>query len=94
MNLAGEKGKVQKKTNKDNAPKSIEIPLPQTYEEALDIIHRFEAAGKDEEMIKDSVAFHAFRNQGSLLDEKWNGSEDDERLAWVTEGALFTLHIC
>lgn len=86
LNLADESSsKIEKK--KATAP-IVEIPLPQTYDEAWDIVHRFEQGAPIDERISDSVAHHALKGTGSLRDEPWSGSEDDERLAYVTEGEI------
>ncbi|KAL8286802.1 hypothetical protein RQP46_004330 [Phenoliferia psychrophenolica] len=84
LNLSTESdSKVSQK--KKEAPKTIAIPLPLSYQEAWETIHKFEKGDEVDEAISDSVGHHALQGTGSLLDEKWSGSEDDERLAYVTE---------
>lgn len=55
------------------------------YDEAWEIVRRFEGADQVDEEISDSVAHHSQAGQGSLLDEKWVGTEDSERQAYVSE---------
>lgn len=59
--------------------------MPETYEEAEQIVQRFEQADSIDEKISDSVAHHAQKGTGSLFDEKWSGDEASERNAYVTE---------
>ncbi|ORY72756.1 phospholipase D/nuclease [Leucosporidium creatinivorum] len=76
-----------KKDKDKNAPPTVTIPLPQGYEEAWDIIRRFERGDEVREKIADSVAHYALKRTagGSLLDEPWSGNEESERNAFVTE---------
>ena len=74
---------VNSKT-KSKAP-VVQIELPKTYDEALDIIRRFEAGAPVDHRIADSVAHHVLQSDGSLLDEPWVGSEESERAAYVQE---------
>ncbi|GAA6010322.1 hypothetical protein JCM10207_005173 [Rhodosporidiobolus poonsookiae] len=64
---------------------AVEFPLPQSYDEAWEIIRRFEAADEVREHIADSVAHHAMAGQRSLFDEVWEGDEASERNAYVSE---------
>ncbi|KAM0753544.1 phospholipase D/nuclease [Meredithblackwellia eburnea MCA 4105] len=84
LNLSSESDAKVEKSKKD-APKTIEIPLPKSYDEAWEAIHRFERGDGDGAHITDSVAHHALMDTGSLLDEPWSGTEEDERMAFVTE---------
>jgi len=63
----------------------VVIQMPDGYDEAWEQIHKFEKAAKRDIEIKDSVAHHAMKWAGSLLDEPWGGSEDSERSAYVQE---------
>lgn len=81
----GELVNMKSDTQKKEAAKMISLPLPQSYDEALDQIRRFEQAGASEPKIADSVAHHCLMNTGSLMDEPWTGTEDSERDAYVTE---------
>ncbi|GAA6040745.1 hypothetical protein JCM8097_003276 [Rhodosporidiobolus ruineniae] len=69
----------------ENANPTIKLPLPRSYDEACEIVRRFQEADEVREQISDSVAHHAMAGQGSLLDEPWTGTEESERNAWVTE---------
>ncbi|GAA5922074.1 uncharacterized protein JCM15063_003177 [Sporobolomyces koalae] len=73
------------RTKEQVAANEIKLPLPDTYEEAEQIVRRFEQADHPDEKISDSVAHHAQKGTGSLFDEKWVGSEESERNAFVTE---------
>lgn len=73
----------------DREAQTVTVDLPKTFDEAWDIIHRFEKGAEPDEVVVDSVAHHALKGTGSLLDEPWHGSEASERLAYVTEGAWF-----
>lgn len=63
----------------------VEIPLPHGYDEAWDIIHRFERADDVREQISDSFAHHADHSGGNVATEPWCGDEASERNAFVTE---------
>ncbi|GEM06560.1 phospholipase D [Rhodotorula toruloides] len=63
----------------------VEIPLPQGYDDAWDIIHRFERADDVREQISDSLAHHANHSGGNVETELWCGDEASERNAFVTE---------
>ncbi|GJN91854.1 hypothetical protein Rhopal_004878-T1 [Rhodotorula paludigena] len=63
----------------------VEVPLPPSYDEAWNLVRRFEQGDERREYIADSVAHHAHAGQGSLLDEAWSGDEVSERNAYVTE---------
>lgn len=78
-------GEKDKKEAKNAEEKTVQIELPDNYEDAWDIVHRFEKGDPVNESISDSVGHCAFRGAGSLLDEKWSGTEDSERLAFVQE---------
>ncbi|GAA5890842.1 hypothetical protein JCM6882_008832 [Rhodosporidiobolus microsporus] len=69
----------------ENKNPVIEVPLPQSYDEAWATVHRFEQGAERREEIADSVAHHSQASGRSLLDEPWSGSEDAERNAYVTE---------
>ncbi|GAA6031278.1 hypothetical protein NBRC10512_003294 [Rhodotorula toruloides] len=63
----------------------VEIPLPHGYDEAWDIVHRFERADDVREQISDSLAHHADHSGGNIATEPWCGDEASERNAFVTE---------
>ncbi|KAE8226465.1 hypothetical protein CF319_g941 [Tilletia indica] len=63
-----------------------EVKLPETIEEARDIVRRFEeAAPRDDLEVKDSIAHCLLHNQPSIVDQVWKGSAEDEKAAFVTE---------
>ncbi|GAA5896328.1 uncharacterized protein JCM6883_006870 [Sporobolomyces salmoneus] len=70
---------------KNVAKNETKTPMPDSYEEAQRIVQRFEQADDIDEKISDSVAHHAQKGTGSLFDEKWAGTEESERNAYVTE---------
>ncbi|KAG7085424.1 hypothetical protein E1B28_002985 [Marasmius oreades] len=65
-----------------------EIPIPRSEEEAKDIIRRFEEAAeqvRQDEDVADNVVQHMLMDRTQLADEKWLGTEDEEREAYVSE---------
>lgn len=68
--------------------KTETYPLPKTVNEARQIIERFEH-GSDElrsdDNVADNVVQHMLRDSTSLLDEKWAGTPEEERSAFVSE---------
>ena len=81
-------GLVVNQGTKSKAP-TVQIGLPKSYDEALDIIQRFEAGAPADHRIADSVSHHVLQSNGSLLDEPWFGSEDSERSAYVQVRPFF-----
>ena len=68
-------------TNKSEE-KGEEVPLPATAEEAREIIARFESGAegvRGDDEVADSVAQHMLSDRTSLLDEKWLGSDQEEK---------------
>ncbi|KAH7905548.1 hypothetical protein BJ138DRAFT_1130428 [Hygrophoropsis aurantiaca] len=68
--------------------KKEKVPLPATYEQAKDIIERFEQGADDirgDEDVADTVSQHMLQDRTSLQDEKWLGSEEEERDSYVSE---------
>jgi len=64
------------------------LPLPQDPREAKRIVDRFENAAQDVLggfRVSDNVGQHAMRAPGSLLDERWFGTEEEERNCYVSE---------
>lgn len=62
------------------------VSLPQTEDEARELIRRFEeAAPRSDAEVKDSIASNILAGVGSTKDEVWRGSEEDEKNAYVTE---------
>ncbi|EJT48644.1 hypothetical protein A1Q1_02371 [Trichosporon asahii var. asahii CBS 2479] len=73
-------------TNKKKTAREA-VKIPRTMAEARDIIDRFEAAGAPQgKPTEDNICQHALRTEGqTLLDEPWNGTEQEERDALVSE---------
>ncbi|KAH7921001.1 phospholipase D/nuclease [Leucogyrophana mollusca] len=68
--------------------KKEKVPLPATYEQAKDIIERFEQGADDirgDEDVADTVSQHMLQDRTNLLDEKWLGTEEEERDSYVSE---------
>lgn len=65
----------------DTKVKSEEVPLPQSADEARQIIERFQHGAdslRGDEDVADTVSQHALLDRTSLWDEKWLGTEDEE----------------
>ncbi|GAA6062083.1 hypothetical protein JCM10212_006506 [Sporobolomyces blumeae] len=73
-----------KAKDKVTAP-AVKLTIPESYAEAFELVRRFERASDVDEQISDSVAHHAQRGTGRLVDEKWAGSPESERDAFVCE---------
>lgn len=61
-----------------------EVPFPATEEEAQQIIDKFEHGAdsvRGDAEVADTVVQHMLRDQTSLLEEKWLGTEEEERSA-------------
>ncbi|KAI0708777.1 phospholipase D/nuclease [Cerioporus squamosus] len=68
--------------------KTETYPMPPTVEEAREIIDRWRNAAQElrgAEDVADNVVQHMLHDSTSLLDEKWAGTEDEERAAFVSE---------
>ncbi|KAG2355827.1 hypothetical protein BDR07DRAFT_1473986 [Suillus spraguei] len=64
------------------------VPLPASYDEAVDIVRRFEKGSDDirgDEDVSDTVSQHRLLDRTRLSDELWYGSEAEERDAYVSE---------
>ncbi|KAI0071462.1 phospholipase D/nuclease [Panus rudis PR-1116 ss-1] len=71
-----------------NELKTAKYPLPQSVEEAQQIIERFQHGAdelRSDEDVSDSVAQHMLRDQTTLYDEKWLGTPEEELFAYVSE---------
>lgn len=71
-----------------NAVKTEKYRLPQTVEEAKDLIEQFERGARglrSDENVSDNVVQHMLGDRTSLLDEVWLGTEDEEKKAFVSE---------
>ncbi|EIW52191.1 phospholipase D/nuclease [Trametes versicolor FP-101664 SS1] len=68
--------------------KTETYPLPETVEEAQDIVDRWNRAAQEirsDEDVADNVVQHMLHDRTTLLDEKWLGTEEEERNAYVSE---------
>ncbi|PSS38102.1 hypothetical protein PHLCEN_2v82 [Hermanssonia centrifuga] len=71
-----------------NDTKTETYPLPRSVDEAREIIERFEHGAdnlRSDEDVSDNVVQHMLNDRTSLLDEKWLGTEEEERNAYVSE---------
>lgn len=69
------------------------LPLPQDPQQAKRIVDRFENTAKDvlgNFRVSDNVGQHAMRAPGSLLQERWFGTEQEE-LNWCVRS--FPCHL-
>ena len=58
------------------------FPLPQDRQEARRTVDRFENAAKDSLggfQVSDNVGHHAMKGTGTLWEERWLGTEEEER---------------
>ncbi|KIJ51188.1 hypothetical protein M422DRAFT_203211 [Sphaerobolus stellatus SS14] len=73
---------------KDEQQEIVEFPLPVSEEEAIRTIKQFERGAegiRGDDEVADSVAQHMLHDRTSLLKERWLGSEEEERNAYVSE---------
>lgn len=73
---------------KKDALKTETYPLPQSVDEARELIERFEHGAdglRSDEPVADNVVQHMLQDRTSLWDEKWLGSEEEELNAYVSE---------
>ncbi|KZO92207.1 phospholipase D [Calocera viscosa TUFC12733] len=65
----------------------VQIKAPKTVKEAEEIIKRFEQAAEVEhdEVVADAVGQHALQDKTELKQEKWLGSEEEEKSCYVSE---------
>lgn len=67
--------------------KQERVKVPASSEEAKEIVQKFEDGAKavrGDQEVSDSVAQHMLHDKTILADEKWLGSEEEERNAWVS----------
>ncbi|KAL5521881.1 hypothetical protein ACEPAF_1725 [Sanghuangporus sanghuang] len=65
-----------------------EVPLPQSEEEAKEIIERFERGAQDlraDDEVADTVSQHLLEDRTGLKEEKWLGTEEEELNCFVSE---------
>ncbi|KAG5341907.1 hypothetical protein C0989_007067 [Termitomyces sp. Mn162] len=68
--------------------KTETVPIPQSFEEARDIVRRFESGAeglRGDQEVSDTVAQHMLCDRTELPDEKWLGTEEEELNAYVSE---------
>jgi phospholipase D1/2 len=68
--------------------KTEKVPVPASEEEARKTIERFEHGAdsvRSDEEVADTVSQHMLADKTRLLDEKWLGTEQEERDAYVSE---------
>ena len=78
---------------KKSDAKAKTFPLPQDRREAKRIVDSFENAAKDSlggSHISDTVGQHAMKGTGPLSDERWAGTEEEER-SWCVHLSLCQL---
>lgn len=71
-----------------NETKKETYPLPATLEEANAIIDQFQRGAegiRGDDTVSDTVSQHALLDETTLEDEKWEGTEEEERMAYVSE---------
>ncbi|KAK4685290.1 phospholipase D1/2, partial [Tremellales sp. Uapishka_1] len=69
---------------KDTVEKAVR--LPKTVDEAKDVIHRFEqGAVKSDKNVSDNIGQHAMQDKTELLEEHWDGSDEEELNCLVSE---------
>lgn len=71
-----------------NTLKTETVPLPQSIDEARDIIERFQRGAdnlRSDEDVSDNVVQHMMKDSTSLQNEKWLGTEEEERSCYVSE---------
>ena len=68
--------------------KTETYPMPATVEEAQEVVDRWIRAAesiRSDEDVADNVVQHMLHDRTSLLEEKWLGTEEEERNAYVSE---------
>jgi len=71
-------------SKKDTKQQIVEEALPETEEEAREIIKRFESGAdsiRGDEGVADTVVQHMLLDKTTLRQEKWLGSDEEERNA-------------
>jgi len=77
--------------------KTRTIPMPESEAEAKAIVDKFEDAARqlrEDSDVSDTVGQHAMQDKTFLSDEKWLGTEEEERNAYVacTHNPCLTLN--
>ena len=71
-----------------NELKTEKFDLPESVDAAAQVIKRFESGAeglRSDEDVADNVVRHMLHDKTSLFDEKWLGTEEEERNAYVSE---------
>jgi len=72
----------------DTKAKIDEVDVPETEEQACEIIETFQSGAdglRGDDPVADTVTQHMLSDSTSLLEEKWLGTEGEERNAYVSE---------
>jgi phospholipase D1/2 len=70
------------KNYKKNDVKTKTVRMPESLNAANDVIEKFESASlqiRDDEYVSNTVGQHAMIDQTTLGEEKWLGTEEEER---------------
>ena len=63
----------------EGSPKTAKIPVPQSEEQARQVIAQFErGAPRTDTDVSDTVSSHRLQDVTSLLNEKWLGTDQEE----------------
>ncbi|QRV95777.1 phospholipase [Ceratobasidium sp. AG-Ba] len=74
-----EKGKEAQKTVE-------EVEMPATTQDAAEMVQRFQSgAPRGDEGVSDTVGQHALMDRTTLADERWLGTEQEERDCYISE---------
>ncbi|EGN97561.1 hypothetical protein SERLA73DRAFT_169861 [Serpula lacrymans var. lacrymans S7.3] len=64
------------------------VPMPASYDAAVNVIERFESGADDirgDEEVADTVGQHMLQDATELWDERWLGTEEEERNSYISE---------
>lgn len=76
------------------AQKQERVKVPANADEAKEVVRKFENGAKSlrgDQAVSDSVAQHMLQDNTSLLDEKWLGTDEEERNSSVSKALEFVL---
>lgn len=86
--LPSEGGTGLTEDGKKPEAKIEKVKIPPTLEEAKEIIQKWEKASQaipEDDHVSDNVVQHMLADSTTLKSEKWAGSEEEERNAYVSE---------
>jgi phospholipase D1/2 len=66
--------------------KTVTIPMQENLQDAVALVDKWEAAAlqvRGDGDVSDTVGQHAMQDKTALSDEKWLGTEEEERFAYV-----------